>query len=89
MPIASLYVMFIVTAAIFSEAALSFFGILNIRMSWGSMIHTTESSGYLLGGFRYWWLQMPAGLCITLLSGPFYLIGRGLDEVVNPRLRWS
>ena len=87
LPIAFLYMMFTVTAAIFSEAALSFFGVLNIRMSWGIMIHTTQAAGYLLGGAKYWWLLMPAGLSITLLCGAFYLVGRGMDEVVNPRLR--
>lgn len=87
LPLAFLYMMFTVTAAIFSEAVLSFFGILNIRMSWGIMIHTAQNAGYLLGGAQYWWLLMPAGVSITLLCGSFYLVGRALDEVVNPRLR--
>ena len=85
--LALLYMMFTVTNAIFSEAVLSFFGILNIRMSWGIMIHTTQSAGYLLGGFKFWWLLMPAGMSITLLCGSFYLMGRAMDEIVNPRLR--
>jgi peptide/nickel transport system permease protein len=78
--------MFTVTTAIFSEAVLSFFGLLNIRMSWGIMIFTTQASGYLLD-FRRWWLVFPASLSITLLCAAFYLVGRALDEVVNPRLR--
>lgn len=87
LPLAFLYMMFTVTSAIFSEAVLSFFGILNIRMSWGIMIHTAQSGGYLLSGLDYWWLLIPAGLSITLLAGSFYLVGRALDQVVNPRLR--
>ena len=87
MPLALLYMMFTVTSAIFSEAVLSFLGILNLRMSWGIMIHTTQTGGYLLGGFDFWWLLMPAGVSITLLCGSFYLVGRALDSVVNPRLR--
>jgi peptide/nickel transport system permease protein len=87
LPLSLLYMMFTVTAAIFSEAVLSFFGILNVRMSWGIMIHTASSGGYLLGGTRYWWLIIPAGASITLLCSAFYLVGRALDEVVNPRLR--
>ena len=87
LPLSLLYMMFTVTAAIFSEAVLSFFGILNIRMSWGIMIHTASTGGYLLGGTRYWWLIVPAGASITLLCTAFYLVGRALDEVVNPRLR--
>jgi peptide/nickel transport system permease protein len=87
LPLSFLYMMFTVTAAIFSEAVLSFFGLLDVRMSWGIMIHTTESAGYLLQVGRYWWLVMPASLSITLLCTSFYLVGRSLDEVVNPRLR--
>ena len=32
-------------------------------------------------------LILPAGLSVTFLTGGFYLVGRGLDEVFNPRLR--
>ncbi len=87
LPLSLLYMMFTVTAAIFSEAVLSFFGILNIRMSWGTMIHTASSGGYLLGLTQFWWLVIPAGASITLLTSAFYLVGRAMDEVVNPRLR--
>ncbi len=87
LPLSFLYMMFTVTSAIFSEAVLSFFGLINIRMSWGIMIHTTQTAGYLLNVGQYWWLVIPAGLAITLLCSAFYLVGRALDEVVNPRLR--
>ena len=87
LPLSFLYMMFTVTGAIFSEAVLSFLGLLDIRMSWGLMIHTTESAGYLLQVGDYWWLIFPASLSITLLCSSFYLVGRSLDEVVNPRLR--
>ena len=87
LPLSFLYMMFTVTGAIFSEAVLSYFGLLNIRMSWGIMIHTSSTAGYLLGGTKYWWLIVPAGASITLLCSTFYLVGRALDEVANPRLR--
>jgi len=87
LPFSFLYMMFGVTAAIFSEATLSFFGLLNVRMSWGIMIFTAQAAGYLLSGVEYWWLLIPAGASITLLCSAFYLVGRALDEVVNPRLR--
>ena len=87
LPLSFLYMMFTVTGAIFSEAVLSYFGLLNIRMSWGIMIHTANTAGYLLGGTKYWWLIVPAGASITLLCSTFYLVGRALDEVANPRLR--
>ena len=89
LPLSFLYMMFTVTGAIFSEAVLSFLGLLNVRMSWGLMIHTTESAGYLLQVGEFWWLIFPASLSITLLCSSFYLVGRSLDEVVNPRLRRS
>jgi peptide/nickel transport system permease protein len=86
LPLSFLYMMFTVTQAIFSEAVLSFFGLLNIRMSWGLMIFTTQAAGYLID-MKKWWLIFPASLAISLLSAAFYLVGRALDEVVNPRLR--
>jgi len=85
-PIALLYMMFVVTGAIFSEAVLSFFGLTTIEMSWGLMINVTQTQGYLMN-FRTWYLLIPASLAITLLCAAFYLVGRALDEVVNPRLR--
>jgi peptide/nickel transport system permease protein len=87
MPLAFLYMMFTVTGAVFAEAVLSFFGLLNIRMSWGIMINTARAAGYLLAGPEYLHLMLPAGLAITLLCSAFYMIGRALDEVINPRLR--
>jgi peptide/nickel transport system permease protein len=86
LPLSFLYMMFTVTSAIFSEAVLSFFGLLSIRMSWGLMIYTTGYAGYLLD-WQKWWLLLPASLSITFLCAAFYLVGRAMDEVVNPRLR--
>ena len=87
LPLSFLYMMFTVTTAIFLEAVLSFFGLMDVNMSWGLMINIAQSQGYLLSGTRYWWLLIPAGAAITLLCSAFYLVGRALDEVVNPRLR--
>lgn len=86
MPIALLYMMFTVTTAIAIEAVLSFFGLLAIPMSWGIMINTTQNFGYILR-FDTWYLLFPASLAITFLCAAFYLVGRALDEVINPRLR--
>lgn len=86
LPIALLYMMFVVTSAIFAEAVLSYFGLTTIQMSWGLMINTAQTQGYLLR-FDTWYLLIPASLAITLLCAAFYLVGRALDEVVNPRLR--
>jgi len=88
LPLAFLYMMFTVTTAIFSEAVLSYFGLLpDVTMSWGFMINTTKQTGYTLQFIEKWWLIFPVSASITLLCSAFYLVGRGLDEVVNPRLR--
>lgn len=87
LPLSFLYMMFTVTDAIALEASLSFLGLLQIPMSWGIMINTASSQGYLLSGTSYWWLLFPAGLAVTMLAAAFFLVGRAMDEVVNPRLR--
>lgn len=89
LPLSFLYMMFNVTNAIFSEAVLSFFGLINIQMSWGIMVEQAYIGGYLNGEAvtRYWWLFFPASASITALCAAFYFVGRGMDEIVNPRLR--
>ena len=87
LPLSFLYMMFTVTEAIALEATLSFLGLMNVQMSWGIMIYTAHSQGYLLSGTSYWWLLIPAGMAVTLLAAAFFLAGRAMDEVVNPRLR--
>ncbi len=87
MPLSVLYMMFTVTGAIQSEAVLSFLGIFNTDTSWGLMMNLARTQGYLLQVADFWWLTIPAGMAVTLLSGAFFLVGRGMDEIVNPRLR--
>ena len=87
MPLSFLYMMFTVTGAIQTEAALSFLGLLNIDMSWGLMIQLAQNQGYFLTGSDFWWLVFPSGLAVTLMAAAFFLVGRAMDEVINPRLR--
>jgi peptide/nickel transport system permease protein len=87
LPLSFLYMMFGVTEAIAIEATLSFFGLLNVQMTWGIMINNAQTNGYLLSGTSYWWLLFPAGLAVSFLCFAFFLVGRGMDEVINPRLR--
>lgn len=87
LPLTFLYMMFGVYEAIAIEATLSFFGLLNVEMTWGVMIFAAQSRGYLLSGTDYWWLLFPAGLAVTFLCFAFFIVGRGMDEVINPRLR--
>jgi peptide/nickel transport system permease protein len=87
LPLSFLYMMFTVTEAVSLEAVLSFFGLLNIDMSWGIMLNTAQSQGYLRSGLEFWWLLIPAGVAVTMLAAGFFFVGRAMDEVVNPRLR--
>jgi len=87
LPLSFLFMMFGVTDAIAIEATLSFFGLLNVPMTWGLMIESARTNGYLLSGTSYWWLLFPAGLAVSFLCFAFFLVGRGMDEVINPRLR--
>ena len=87
LPLSFLYMMFTVTEAISLEATLSFFGLINVDMSWGLMLFTTQTEGYLRTGLDYWWLLIPAGFAVTLLAAGFFFVGRAMDEVINPRLR--
>lgn len=85
LPFSFLYMSLGVAAAIITEAALSFLGLGDPTVtSWGGMLSTLITLG---GGLYYWWWLLPPGLAITLLSLGFYLLGRGFDEIINPRLR--
>jgi ABC-type dipeptide/oligopeptide/nickel transport system permease subunit len=87
LPLSFLFMVFTVTDAISLEATLSFFGLLNVDMSWGIMLNIAQTEGYLRFGLQYWWLLVPGGLAVTLLAAGFFFVGRAMDEVINPRLR--
>ncbi len=85
LPFSFLYMSLGVAGAIITEAALSFLGLGDPTViSWGGMLEFVITSG---SGLYAWWWILPPGLGITLLSLGFYLLGRGFDEIINPRLR--
>ena len=85
LPFSFLYMSLTVAGAIITEAALSFLGLGDPTViSWGGMLSLLLTEGAAL--YAWWWL-LPPGLCITILSLGFYLLGRGFDEIINPRLR--
>ncbi len=85
LPFSFLYMSLTVAGAIITEAALSFLGLGDItQISWGQMLSQVLTFG---GALNAWWWLFPPGLAITLLSLGFYLLGRGFDEIINPRLR--
>ncbi|MFQ5911133.1 MAG: ABC transporter permease, partial [Thermoplasmata archaeon] len=85
LPLAFLYMSFLVSGAIIVEALLAFLGLGDpTQVTWGMTLQFLQISGHTLTA---WWWLLPPGLAITLLALAFYLIGRGFDEIVNPRLR--
>jgi len=85
LPLAFVYMSLTANGAIFLEAALSFLGLGDPNtVSWGMMLQWCFKTG---NTFRAPYWMLPPGLAISALCFSFYLIGRGLDEVVNPKLR--
>lgn len=85
MPLSFLYMTFGVTSAILIEAALSFLGFGDpSTVSWGMMLQWIWKTGHM---FRAPYWLLPPGICISLITLSFYLVGRAMDEVLNPRLR--
>lgn len=85
-PIIIVNMMFTVTGSVLIEALLSFFGRSRIRMSWGTMIWFTQSIFRLSPFGEQWHVIFPPAFAIMIFCGAFYMIGRALDNVVNPRL---
>ncbi len=67
--------------AILTEAGLSFLGLGDPNViSWGQMIQT--GSRYITSA---WWVSAFAGLAIVYTVVVFYLLGDGLNHVLNPK----
>ncbi len=85
LPLAFLYMTFRVTSAILVEAALSFLGFGDpSQVSWGMMLQWVWKSGHMFQA-PYW--LIPPGISISFLTLAFYMLGRAMDEVLDPRLR--
>jgi len=85
LPLAFLYMTFRVTSAITIEAALAFLGFGDPgTVSWGMMLQWVWKTGHMFKAL-YWLL--PPGICISLITLAFYMLGRAMDEVLDPRLR--
>ena len=85
LPLAFLFMTFRVTSAIITEAALAFLGFGDPgTVSWGMMLQWVWKTGHMFQA-PYWLL--PPGICISLITLAFYMLGRAMDEVLDPRLR--
>lgn len=68
-----------VSSSILLEAGLSFIGLGDPQNpSWGTMLHFAMTRGALFYGA--WWAFIPPGLCISLTSLGFILIGMGIEQ---------
>ena len=74
-----------IAGAIFIEAALSFlgFGVAPPTPSWGQML----SLGVSTTGRFLWWLTLSPGLAIFFTVMAYNLVGEGLRDSIDPRLR--
>jgi len=74
-----------IAGAIFIEAALSFlgFGVAPPTPSWGQML----SLGVSTTGRFLWWLTLFPGLAIFFTVMAYNLVGEGLRDSIDPRLR--
>jgi len=74
---------FAIAGAILAEAALSFlgFGVKATTVTWGSLINEARQAS------NAWWLAIFPGLMILLSVVAYNLIGEGLRDALDPRLR--
>lgn len=84
----SVNVMFIITGSVLVEALMSFLRRTDFRLSWGVMIQQAlENNMSLFDLSDEWHTIVPPAIAIMLFCGGFYLVGRTIDEVTNPRLK--
>jgi peptide/nickel transport system permease protein len=72
-----------IASAILIESSLSFlgFGISIPVPSWGGILNEARES------FRYWWITIFPGLAIFSTVTAYNLIGEGVRDAIDPRLK--
>ena len=73
-------------SVILTEASLSFLG-LGVKFpaaSWGSIINAVNDT-YVMTNF--WWVWIPAGICILLTVLGFNFVGDGLRDAFDPKMK--
>lgn len=72
-----------IAMAILTEASLSFLGLGDpSSVSWGQMIFAGRT--YITSA---WWVALTPGVAIVVTVATFYMLGDGLNKVLNPKLR--
>lgn len=74
-----------VSGAIITEVTLEFLGLGNpTDVSWGAMINQAFFQGAVTRGA--WWYILPPGIAIVIVALAFTMIGRAIENILNPRL---
>ncbi len=74
-----------IAGAIIYETTLTFLGLGNpTDVSWGSMINQAFFQGAVSAGA--WWYILPPGIAIVIVVLGFTLIGRAVENILNPRM---
>jgi peptide/nickel transport system permease protein len=74
-----------VASAILSETTLTFLGLGNpTGVSWGSMINQAFNQGTVTSGA--WWYVLPPGVAVLIVVLGFTLVGRAVENILNPRM---
>jgi|HubBroStandDraft_2_1064218.scaffolds.fasta_scaffold159846_2 peptide/nickel transport system permease protein len=74
-----------VASAILTETTLTFLGLGNpTDVSWGAIINQAFFQGAVSAGA--WWYILPPGFAILIVVLGFTLIGRAIENILNPRI---
>jgi peptide/nickel transport system permease protein len=74
-----------VAGAILTETTLTFLGLGNpTDVSWGAIINQAFFQGAVSAGA--WWYIIPPGVAILIVVLGFTLIGRAVENILNPRM---
>ncbi|NUR61975.1 MAG: ABC transporter permease [Catenulispora sp.] len=75
-----------VSEAILAEATLAFLGLSDpTKVSWGTTLQLARQVGAVSADD--WWILLPPGLAIVAVALAFTLVGRALEQALNPRLQ--
>jgi peptide/nickel transport system permease protein len=75
-----------VPISILTETTLAFLGLGDpASTSWGKVLEQAQTEGAVLR--NAWWYYLPSGVGIVLVVLAFTLVGRAIEEIVDPRLR--
>ncbi len=85
MPIVVTMTVLGVSGAILAETGLSFIGLGDpFQPSWGQILSSAQQTGAAVSGA--WWYIGAPGVCIALVMLSCTLLGRALDDILNPKL---